>query len=149
MTTGSHYLYIEEDDMRGNPSDGLFISDKEKSAFDRFKRPDAGLTAPLLDTIAKSDGEIKSDVDEEKDGDIICCRCSGFGCQLSPFLLLLVFIYVNLLNYIDRGLVNGVLPTYCVNCPDQNSSIECNIHRSCMWDPESSKLCLSLECRSI
>jgi hypothetical protein len=131
--------------MRGNPSDNICISDKERSAFDRFQRPDGGLSVPLLDTIADIDSGLTPDIDEDKGGDITCCRCRGFGCQLSPFLLLLVFIYVNLLNYIDRGLVNGVLPTYCVNCPDQNSSIDCSTHRSCMWDSETGKIISSLD----
>ena len=126
--------------MRGNPIDGFLLSDKECSAFDRFQRPDATLTAPLLSTIADINSGISSDLVEDNDGGITCCRCSGFGCQLSPFLLLLVFIYVNLLNYVDRGLVNGVLPTYCVNCPHQNSSIECSTQRSCMWETDTSKI---------
>jgi hypothetical protein len=31
-----------------------------------------------------------------------CCVLDGFGLRLSPFLLLLIFIYCNLLNFVDR-----------------------------------------------
>jgi hypothetical protein len=31
-----------------------------------------------------------------------CCALDGIGLRLSPFLLLLIFIYCNLLNFVDR-----------------------------------------------
>jgi hypothetical protein len=33
-----------------------------------------------------------------------------------------------------RGLVAGVLPTYCVSCTDLISADNCQSHRSCEWD---------------
>jgi predicted MFS family arabinose efflux permease len=35
----------------------------------------------------------------------------AFGFALSPVQLLLHFVFVNMLNYIDRGVIAGVLPT--------------------------------------
>lgn len=63
-----------------------------------------------------------------------CCMRVDVGIRLSPFILLLLFIYVNLLNYVDRGLVAGVLPTYCVSCPSLMNNTECGGHRSCEWE---------------
>jgi hypothetical protein len=123
------------EDMRGNPTDenrlqpvtvGPHIVESRQST----------LREPLLQEFADANQTLPSNKDDDNDDDneVACCRCTGFGLQLSPFVLLLIFIYVNLLNYIDRGLVNGVLPTFCVNCPDQNKSIECLAHRSCAWN---------------
>ena len=73
--------------------------------------------------------------DEEGVQTVAWCTVQGCGVQLSPLLLLLLFIYVNLLNYIDRGLVNGVLPKYCINCPDRADQLACELQPSCAWDP--------------
>ena len=35
----------------------------------------------------------------------------AFGFALSPVQLLLHFVFVNMLNYVDRGVIAGVLPT--------------------------------------
>ena len=53
--------------------------------------------------------------------------------HLQPALLLLIFVYANLLNYVDRGLIAGVLPTYCVACQNLANSTGCMEHRSCEW----------------
>ena len=58
-----------------------------------------------------------------------------FGIHLSPGILLLVFVYANLLNYVDRGLVAGVLPTYCVACTKLENRTGCSSHHSCEWNP--------------
>ena len=140
MQSPKHWA-LEIEDMRGNPSDEISAQQYSGGilSFEHRKVPHESLTEPLLEDFAHTtDRDLSSNKDE--DGSFACCRCSGFGMHLSPFLLLLVFIYVNLLNYIDRGLVNGVLPTYCVNCPDQNSSMDCSSHRSCAWDQTAGTL---------
>ena len=129
---------FDVDDMRGNPSveqgvAGICSRSNMMNVDQQKFQQHLSLTEPLLDESLDIDPNVLSRRDQDED-EVLCCRCNGFGLRLSPFLLLLIFIYVNLLNYVDRGLVNGVLPTYCVKCPDQNSSIECSSHRSCMWD---------------
>ncbi|KAJ1471855.1 major facilitator superfamily domain-containing protein [Baffinella frigidus] len=65
---------------------------------------------------------------EDREGSGGCCRI-----HLSPKVLLAVFIYANLLNYIDRGLVMGALPEFCVNCVDEHIFSDCAAQRSCLW----------------
>ena len=53
--------------------------------------------------------------------------------RLSSWALVSIFIYVNLLNYVDRGLVNGMLPEYCVNCLTKTDAPGCRGAVSCEW----------------
>jgi len=62
-----------------------------------------------------------------------CCAVERRGLRLSPWALVGIFIYVNLLNYVDRGLVNGMLPKYCVNCNTRPDEDTCAATVSCEW----------------
>ena len=70
-----------------------------------------------------------------------CVPADGFWCfalerrgiRLSSWTLLTIFIYCNLLNYVDRGLVNGMLPQYCVNCQTRTDAQGCRAMASCEW----------------
>jgi hypothetical protein len=42
------------------------------------------------------------ELEDETSHNVACCVLDGFGLKLSSFLLLLIFIYCNLLNFIDR-----------------------------------------------
>ena len=57
---------------------------------------------------AKSGHAGASNQGEEPEGNGWC----PVGIHLPPKVLLFVFIYANLLNYIDRGLVMGSLPEF-------------------------------------
>ena len=62
-----------------------------------------------------------------------CCAVERGGLRLSPWALVGIFIYVNLLNYVDRGLVNGMLPEYCVDCIARTDEDSCVAVNSCEW----------------
>ena len=57
----------------------------------------------------------------------------GAGRKLPPWLLVAIFIYCNLLNYVDRGIVNAMLPQYCVDCRAQPDAESCNAVALCDW----------------
>lgn len=75
--------------------------------------------------------------EREQEAPVRCCVREGWGVKLSPWVVLVVFVYCNMLNYIDRGLVNGVLPKYCVNCPDRQLETACNASRLQLISPTS------------
>jgi hypothetical protein len=62
-----------------------------------------------------------------------CFALERRGIRLSSWTLLTLFIYCNLLNYVDRGLVNGMLPQYCVNCQTRTDAQGCRAMASCEW----------------
>jgi hypothetical protein len=62
-----------------------------------------------------------------------CFALERRGIRLSSWALVTIFIYCNLLNYLDRGLVNGMLPQYCVNCQTRTDAQGCRAMVSCEW----------------
>ena len=62
-----------------------------------------------------------------------CCAMGRGGWKLPPWLLVAIFIYCNLLNYVDRGIVNAMLPQYCVDCRAQLDAESCNADALCEW----------------
>jgi len=72
-------------------------------------------------------------IDVEIDTEKMCCTLERRGLRLSPWLLVCIFIYCNLLNYVDRGLVNGMLPHYCVDCLSRTDAESCGETTSCNW----------------
>lgn len=76
---------------------------------------------------------VGADTDKEWAVETGCCSMERGGLRLSSWVLVSIFIYINLLNYVDRGLVNGMLPKYCVNCLTKMDKNSCATTASCEW----------------
>jgi len=97
----------------------------------RDRRPDSGSGAGEHDDGAAEGGGRRQ---HEAAGDgVWCFAVERRGVRLSSWALVSIFIYVNLLNYVDRGLVNGMLPEYCVNCLTKTDAPGCRGAVSCEW----------------
>jgi hypothetical protein len=69
----------------------------------------------------------------KRGGTVAMCAAERGGIRLSPCVLVSIFIYCNMLNYVDRGLVNGTLPEYCVDCRTKPDELSCRKENSCDW----------------